>query len=80
MLKNVKDYKGILDFLRIERIFGDVKGNTAWIIVTIHVKGKMPDGTGFEGRRRFSRTYIKNHGKWLLRSSHFSELKEPATP
>ncbi len=80
LLKNVKDYKATFDFIKIEQIFGILNGNTGWIVVTSHAKGKNADGTAFEGRRRYSRTYIKKHGKWLLRSSHFSQLKEPETP
>ena len=75
LLKNVKAYKATFEFLRIEQIFGNVKGNTAWIVVTNHAKGKNPSGP-FEGKRRTTRTFIKKHGKWLLRSSHYSQLKE----
>ena len=77
MLKDVKEYKTTFDLLRIEQIAGNVEGDSGLILVTYHAKGKSGDGTPFEGKRRFTRNYVRKDGKWLLRSAHYSQLEMP---
>ncbi len=76
MLEKMKNDKTTFDVLEIEGMDANVDGDTAWVIATYHAKGKLPDGTPFEGRRRASSTFVKKHGKWLARTSHATELTE----
>ena len=62
----MKTSKAVLDSLELSDLDARVEGNVAIITGINHVRGKDDKGAAFDRRTRFTDTFIKRDGRWLV--------------
>lgn len=65
-IASMKDNKTVLDSLELSDLDARVEGNVAIVTGINHVRGKDDKGVAFERRARFTDTFIKRDGRWLV--------------
>lgn len=65
-LADMKNNKTVLNSLELSDLSARVEGNVAVVTGVNHVRGKDEKGVAFERRTRFTDTFIKRDGRWLV--------------
>jgi len=65
-IASMKDNKSVLDMLELSDLDARVDGNAAIVTGVNHVRGKDDKGVAFDRRTRFTDTFIKRDGRWLV--------------
>ncbi len=71
-----KDSKSTFDFMRISDLQVRVEDNMGFMSGVRHSKGINTEGKPFENKFRFSRTYVKKDGKWMMLAATNMEMKD----
>ncbi|HUF04265.1 MAG TPA: nuclear transport factor 2 family protein [Aridibacter sp.] len=72
----MKADKSKLELLKMTDLDANVDGDMGIVTGIVHAKGVDADGNPFEGKSRFTRTFIKKDGRWLAVSTHSTRLGE----
>lgn len=67
--------KGGLDFAELSDLEVRVEGNTGVVTGANHVKGKDDKGVAFDRNVRFTDTFVKRDGRWLVLASQGTDIK-----
>lgn len=70
VLEGIKNDSNKYDMMEMSDIGVNIVGDTAIVTGVYHSKGKSADGTPFDVKSRFTRTFAKKHGKWVALSTH----------
>jgi len=65
-IADMKTSKAVLDSLELSDLDARVEGNVAIITGINHVRGKDDKGAAFDRRTRFTDTFIRRDGRWLV--------------
>lgn len=65
-IASMKASKTVLDSLELSDLNVRVDGNAAVVTGINHVRGKDDKGVAFERRTRFTDTFIKREGRWMV--------------
>ncbi|MEP6742943.1 MAG: nuclear transport factor 2 family protein [bacterium] len=65
-IASMKDNKTVLDSLELSDLDARVEGNAAVVTGVNHVRGKDDKGVAIDRRTRFTDTFIKRDGRWLV--------------
>jgi len=65
-IADMKNSKAVLDSLELSDLDARVDGNAAVVTGINHVRGKDDKGVAFDRRTRFTDTFIKRDGRWLV--------------
>jgi ketosteroid isomerase-like protein len=75
-IQEVKTSKMTLELAELSELSARVEGNTAVVTGVNHVKGKDEKGNAFDRMVRFTDTYIKRDGRWLVWATQGTEIKK----
>jgi ketosteroid isomerase-like protein len=67
--------KSNLDFAELSDLDVRVEGNTGVVTGVNHVKGKDEKGVAFDRNVRFTDTFVKRDGRWLVWASQSTDIK-----
>jgi ketosteroid isomerase-like protein len=65
-IADMRNNKSVLDSLELSDLNARVEGNVAIVTGINHVRGKDDKGVAFDRRTRFTDTFIKRDGRWLV--------------
>ena len=68
-VESMKNSRLVYDILELSDMNTRVEGEVALVTGINHAKGKDGDGKAFERRIRFTDTFIKRDGRWLVWAS-----------
>jgi ketosteroid isomerase-like protein len=75
-IQEVKTRKMTLELAELSELSARVEGNAAVVTGVNHVKGKDEKGIAFDRMVRFTDTYIKRDGRWLVWATQGTEIKK----
>jgi ketosteroid isomerase-like protein len=70
-----KGSAGTFESLELSELSARVNGETAVVTGVNHVKGKDSAGKPFDRRLRFTDTFVKRDGRWMVWATHGTDLK-----
>ena len=70
--------KSVIEWMMIEALDTRVEGNTAIVTSILHAKGRDEKGAAFDRRTRYTDTFIKRDGRWMVWASQGTRIPPPA--
>jgi len=70
--------KSVIEWMMIEALDTRVEGNTAIVTSILHAKGRDEKGAAFDRRTRYTDTFIKRDGRWMVWASQGTRIPLPA--
>jgi ketosteroid isomerase-like protein len=74
-VESVRSDKRVYESLELSELTTRVEGDAAVVTGVNHVKGKDAAGKAFDRRVRFTDTFIKRDGKWMVWATQGTEIK-----
>lgn len=75
-VQEVKTTKAITELAELSELNTRVEGNAAVVTGVNHVKGKDEKGNSYDRRIRFTDTYVKRDGRWLVWATQGTEIQK----
>lgn len=69
--------KSVIEWMMIEALDTRVEGNTAIVTSILHAKGRDEKGAAFDRRTRYTDTFIKRDGRWMVWASQGTRIPPP---
>lgn len=70
--------KSVVESVVIEGLDSRIEGNTAIVTSVVHSKGRNEKGEAFDRRTRYTDTFIKRDGRWMVWASQGTRIAPPA--
>jgi ketosteroid isomerase-like protein len=75
-IQDVKTTKAITELAELSELDARVEGKAAVVTGVNHVKGKDEKGNPFDRRIRFTDTYVKRDGRWLVWATQGTQIQK----
>jgi ketosteroid isomerase-like protein len=75
-IQEVKTTKAVTEFAELLELNTRVEGNAAVVTGVNHVKGKDEKGNPYDRMIRFTDTYVKRDGRWLVWATQGTEIQK----
>jgi ketosteroid isomerase-like protein len=75
-IQEVKTTKAVMEFAELLELNTRVEGNAAVVTGVNHVKGKDEKGNPYDRMVRFTDTYVKRDGRWLVWATQGTEIQK----
>ena len=70
--------KTVIEWMMIEALNSRIEGNTAIVTSVLHAKGRNEKGEAFDRRTRYTDTFIKRDGRWMVWASQGTRIPAAA--